>query len=86
MSSPDFAAAISGDRPLQLITDASADVLGAVKEQDQGDGKTRPTSFLSKSTFPNEKERSATEFECVQQQYGQWRKIAKYITAYHLSL
>lgn len=62
---PDFAAAISGDRPFQLTTDASADGLGAVIEQDQSDGTTRPISFLSRSTLPNEKNWRITELECA---------------------
>ena len=62
---PDFAASLSGDRPFQLITDASADGLGAVIEQDQSDGTNRPTSFCSRSTLPNEKNWSTTEMECM---------------------
>ena len=52
---PDLPAAIPGDRPFQLITDASVDGLGAVIEQEQRDGTTRPICFLSRATFPNEK-------------------------------
>ena len=65
MAFPDFAAAISGARPFQLVTDASVDGLGAVIEQEQSDGTTRPTSFLSRSTFPNEKNWGTTELECA---------------------
>ncbi|CAN0593696.1 unnamed protein product, partial [Laminaria digitata] len=62
---PDFTAAISGERPFQLITDASADGLGAVIEQEQNDGTTRPICFLSRSTLTNEKNWSTTELECA---------------------
>ena len=65
MASPDFAAAISGDRPFQLITDASADGFVAVIEQDQSGITSRPIVFLSRSTLPNEKNWSATELECA---------------------
>ena len=62
---PDFASAISGDRPFQLVTDASGDGLGAVIEQEQSDGAPRPISFLSRSTLSNEKNWSTTELECA---------------------
>ena len=42
---PDFPAAISGDRPFQLIPDASVDGLGAVVKQEQRDGTARPICF-----------------------------------------
>ena len=41
------------------------DVLGAVVEQEQRDGTTRPICFLSRATLPNEKDWSATELECA---------------------
>ena len=59
---PDFKAALSGDRPFRLITDASVDGLGAVIEQAQTDSSTRPLCFLSRTTLPNER---ATELECA---------------------
>ena len=62
---PDFSRAISGNRPFQLITDASVDGLGAVVEQKQRDGTTRPICFLSRSTLPNERNWSTTELECA---------------------
>ena len=62
---PDFLAAISGDRPFQLITNASVDGLGAVVEQEQRDITTRPICFLSRATLPNEKNWSASELECA---------------------
>ncbi len=62
---PDFQAAMSGKRPFRLITDASLDGLGAVIEQDQPDSSTRPLSFLSRTTMPNERNWSATELECA---------------------
>ena len=42
---PDFGAALSGDRPFRLITDASVDGLGAVIEQAPPDSFTRPLSW-----------------------------------------
>ena len=60
---PDIKAAISGERPFQLITDVSVDGLGAVIEQQQPDLSTRPFCFLSRITLPNERNWSATEIE-----------------------
>ena len=62
---PHFKAALSGDRPFRLITDASVDGLGAVIEQAQTDSSTRPLCFLSRTTLPNERNWSATELECA---------------------
>ena len=39
---PDFKAALTGERPFGLITDASVDGLGAVVEQLPPDSSTRP--------------------------------------------
>ena len=54
---PDFKAAISGDRPFRLVTDASSSVdgLDAVIEQMQPDQSNRPLCFSSRSTLPNER-------------------------------
>ena len=57
---PGFKAAISGERPFQLVTDASVDGSGAVIEQQQPDLFTRPLCFLSRTTLPNERNWSAT--------------------------
>ena len=62
---PDFPAAIAGDRPFQLITDASVDGLGAAVEQEQADGMTRAISSVSRSTPPNERNWSATKLQCA---------------------
>ena len=62
---PDFKAAMSGERPFRLITDASVDGLGAVIEQKQSDNSIRPLGFLSRTTMPNERNWSATELECA---------------------
>ena len=77
---PDFPAATSGDRPFQLITDASVDELGAVAEQEQSDGTTRPICFLSRATFPNEKQIGATRVcsHCM----GRRRKTDHYSMIY----
>ena len=39
---PDFEATISGPRKLRLVTDANADGLGVMREQQQPDGSIRP--------------------------------------------
>ena len=46
------------------MTDASKDGLGAVVEQKQPDGSTRPLCFLSRSTSDTERRWTATELEC----------------------
>ena len=60
-----FKAALSGNRPFRLITDASVDGLGEVIEQAQTDSSTRPLYFRSRTTLPNERNWSATELECA---------------------
>ena len=52
---PDFAAAVSGERPFRLNTDASVDGLGAVIGQKQSDDFIRPLTlgFPSRTTMPN---------------------------------
>ena len=62
---PDFKAAMSGERPFRLITDASVDGLAAVIEQKQSDESIRPLGFPSRTTMPNERNWSATELECA---------------------
>ena len=52
---PDSFAAIAGDQPFQLITDASVDALKAIVEQEQADGTTRPTCLLSRSTISDKR-------------------------------
>ena len=73
---PDLDAAVSGDRPFRLITDASIDGLGAVIEQKQSDSSIRPLCFRSRTTVPNERNWSATELECAAiawaKKYRQW--------------
>ena len=60
----DFEAALSGDRPFRLITDASVDGLGAIIEQAQPDSSTRPLCFLSRTTLPNERNWSEVGMCC----------------------
>ena len=60
---PDYEGAISGDRPFRLTADAAAVGLGAVVEQKQKDGSVRPLHFMSRTTFPNEKNWTPTELE-----------------------
>ena len=62
---PDFEAAISGSRKFRLVTDASADGLGVVIEQQQPDGSIRPLRYLSRSTLDNERKWNISEQECA---------------------
>ena len=62
---PDFEAAISGSRKSRLVTDASADGLGVVIEQQQPDGSIRPLRYLSRSTLDNERKWNISEQECA---------------------
>ena len=48
-----------------MITDASIDGLGAIIEQVQPDLYARPLYFLSRAMLPNERNWSATEWECA---------------------
>ena len=52
---PDFEAAISRSRKFRLVTDASADGLDVVIEQQQPDGSIRPLRYLSRTTLDNER-------------------------------
>ena len=56
---------MTGERQLRLDTDASVDGLGAVIEQVQPDQSIRPLCFPSRTTWPNERNWSATELECA---------------------
>ena len=62
---PDFEAAISGSRKFRLVTDASADGLGVVIEQQQPDGFIRPLRCLSRATLDNERKWNISELECA---------------------
>ena len=62
---PDFEAAISGSRKFRLVTDASADGLGVVIEQQQPDGSIRPLRYLSRTTLDNERKWNISEPECA---------------------
>ena len=62
---PDFEDAISGSRKFQLVTDASADGLGVVIEQQQPDGSIRPLRYLSRTTLDSERKWSIPELECA---------------------
>ena len=65
LASPDFEAAISGSRKFRLVTDASADGLGVVIEQQPPDGSIRPLRFLSRITLDNERKWNIPEMECA---------------------
>ena len=56
---PDFEAAISGSRTFRLPTDASADGLGVVIEQQ------RLLCYLSRTTLDSERKWSISELECA---------------------
>ena len=62
---PDFEAAISESRKFRLVTDASADGLGVVIEQQQPDGSIRPLRYLSRITLDNERKWNISELECA---------------------
>ena len=62
---PDFEAAISGSRKFRLVTDASADGLDVVIEQQQPDGSVRPLRYLSRTTLDNERKWNISELECA---------------------
>ena len=62
---PDFEAAISGSRKFRLVTDASADGLGVVIEQQQPDGSIRPLRYLNRTTLDNERKWNISELECT---------------------
>ena len=51
---PDFEAAVSGSRKFRLVTDASADRLCVVIEQQQPDGSIRPLRYLSQQNHPRQ--------------------------------
>ncbi|CAM9229812.1 unnamed protein product [Discosporangium mesarthrocarpum] len=62
---PDHRAAIAGQRPFSLTTDASKGGLGAVLEQDGvKDGVVCPLYFLSRGTIGRESKWTSTELEC----------------------
>ena len=62
---PDFEAAISGSRKFRLVTDASADGLSVVIEQQQPDGSIRPLRYLRRTTLDNERKWNISELECA---------------------
>ena len=62
---PDFKDAISRSRKFRLVTDASADGLGVVIEQQQPGGSIRPLRYLSRITLDNERKWSISELECA---------------------
>ena len=62
---PDFEAAIPGSRKFRLVTDASADGLGVVIEQQKPDGSTRPLRYLSRTTLETKRKRRISELECA---------------------
>ena len=62
---PDFEVTISESRKFWLVTDASADRLGVVLEQQQPDGSVRPLRYLSRATLDNERKWSVSEPECT---------------------
>ena len=61
----DFEAANSGLRKFRLITDASADGLGVVIEQQPPDGSIRLLRYLSRTTLDIKRKWSISELECT---------------------
>ena len=62
---PYFEAPISGSRNFRLVTDASADRLGVVREQQRSDDSIRSPRYLSRTTLDNERKWSISELECA---------------------
>ena len=62
---PDFITAIWGSRKFRLVTDASANGLGVVTEQQQPDGSIRPLRYHSRTPLDNECKWSISELECT---------------------
>ena len=62
---PDFEAVISGSRKFRLVTDASADGLSVVIEQQQPDGSIRSLRYLGRTTLDNERKWNISELECA---------------------
>ncbi|KAH7689613.1 gagpol and env protein precursor, partial [Aphelenchoides avenae] len=62
---PDVEAAISGEKPFILYTDASKDGVGAVLHQVGPDGKEHPIAFASKSCSKAERNYAITDLEAL---------------------
>ncbi|KAH7710724.1 gagpol and env protein precursor [Aphelenchoides avenae] len=65
LAQPDIEAAISGDKPFILYTDASKDGVGAVLHQVGSDGKEHPIAFASKSCSKAERNYAITDLEAL---------------------
>uniref|UniRef100_A0A8R1INL0 RT_RNaseH_2 domain-containing protein n=1 Tax=Caenorhabditis japonica TaxID=281687 RepID=A0A8R1INL0_CAEJA len=62
---PDVEAALNGDKPFLIYTDASKQGIGAVLAQEDKDGKQYPIAFSSKSLSPAEKRYHITDLEAL---------------------
>ena len=65
LAQPDSAAAMSGERPFLLTTDASKEGVGAVLAQKGEDGRIRPIAFYSRATKQAEQNYSITDLEAL---------------------
>ncbi|KAH7706854.1 gagpol and env protein precursor [Aphelenchoides avenae] len=65
LAQPDVEAAISGEKPFILYTDASKDGVGAVLHQVGPDGKEHPIAFASKSCSKAERNYAITDLEAL---------------------
>ena len=82
---PDYKAAMTGERPFRIQTDASEAAMGAVLMQDQGKG-WQPVAFASKTFSPAEINYSVTEKELLALVWATTEKFRHYVlgTQYEL--
>ncbi|KAH7697125.1 gagpol and env protein precursor [Aphelenchoides avenae] len=65
LAQPDIEAAISGEKPFILYTDACKDGVGAVLNQVSSDGKEHPIAYASKSCSQAERNYAITDLEAL---------------------
>ncbi|KAH7719684.1 gagpol and env protein precursor [Aphelenchoides avenae] len=65
LAQPDIEAAISGEKPFILYTDACKDGVGAVLHQVSSDGKEHPIAYASKSCSQAERNYAITDLEAL---------------------